>query len=210
MTQLRPPAPSRRNERSARAITAAALQLCKEVGYPKVTMDAIATRAGASKATIYRWWPSKGALLLDAFLEQTVDAAPFPDTGDVVADLRSQMNAAIASIGGPELWPHYTALIGEAQHHPELAQAIFDRFISPLEQAAADRLRAAQAQGQLDPSRDPHLLIDLMYGALYYSLLLVRKPTDPAYVDALLDTTLHGWITGPAPTGADTRPNSAQ
>ncbi|ANZ14799.1 transcriptional regulator, TetR family [Streptomyces noursei ATCC 11455] len=173
-------------------------------------MDAIATRAGASKATIYRWWPSKGALLLDAFLEQTVDAAPFPDTGDVVADLRSQMNAAIASIGGPELWPHYTALIGEAQHHPELAQAIFDRFISPLEQAAADRLRAAQAQGQLDPSRDPHLLIDLMYGALYYSLLLVRKPTDPAYVDALLDTTLHGWITGPAPTGADTRPNSAQ
>lgn len=173
-------------------------------------MDAIATRAGASKATIYRWWPSKGALLLDAFLEQTVDAAPFPDTGDIVADLRSQMNAAIASIGGPELWPHYTALIGEAQHHPELAQAVFDRFISPLEQAAADRLRAAQAQGQLDPSRDPHILIDLMYGALYYSLLLVRKPTDPAYVDALLDTTLHGWITGSAPTGADTRSNSAR
>lgn len=172
-------------------------------------MDAIAARAGASKATIYRWWSSKGALLLDAFLEQAVDEAPFPNTGDLVADLRSQMNAAIASIGGPDLWPHYTALIGEAQHHPELAQAIFDRFIGPLEEAAADRLRAAQTQGQLDPSRDPQILIDLMYGALYYSLLLVRKPTGPDYVDAILETALHGWITDSTPA-CSTPPNTVQ
>ncbi|MGW2364547.1 TetR-like C-terminal domain-containing protein [Streptomyces sp. NPDC001667] len=84
------------------------------------------------------------------------------------------------------------------------------RSASPLEEAAAERLRAAQAQGQLDPSRDPHVLIDLMYGALYYALLLVRKPTGPAYVDTLLETTLHGWLTDSAPTGADTSPNSAQ
>ncbi|MER7762784.1 TetR/AcrR family transcriptional regulator [Streptomyces sp. NPDC097619] len=192
-----PPDPARRNERASRAITTAALELCREIGYAKVSVDAIAARAGASKATIYRWWPHKGAVLLDAFLEEAADDAAFPDTGDLVADLRTQMNSAIAAIGGPSLWPHYTALIGEAQHRPELAEAIYERFIGPLEDAAAERIRAAQALGQVDPGLDPYVLVDLLYGALYYALLLVRKPADPAYVDTLLATAFRTWTPRP-------------
>lgn len=192
MPPSREPDRTRRSVQAEQATMSAVWKLCKEVGYAKLTIDAIAARAGVSKATIYRWWPSKGAILLDAFLAQMIGPAPFPDTGDIRADLRTQMIGSVNTLGGPESWPHYSALIGEAQHHPDLAEAIYDRLIGPLEQAAAERLRAAQRQGQIGADLDPDRIIDLVYGALYYRKLLAREPADAQYIDKILTTAFNG------------------
>ena len=96
--ESRTPDSTRRSERSRRAIYDAALALVGEVGYAKATVEGIAARAGVGKQTIYRWWPSKGAVLLEAFLDLSDQAAraaddgqgmhEIPDTGDLEADLK--------------------------------------------------------------------------------------------------------------------------
>lgn len=89
------PSSLRRSESSRRATLDAALDLCTEKGYGRVTIEAIAARAGGvSKKTIYRWWPSKSAILLEAFTEMLVSATPFVDTGDIAKDLRTHLTGA--------------------------------------------------------------------------------------------------------------------
>lgn len=98
---ITPPSSLRRSERSRRATLQAALDLCTEKGYGRVTIEAIAARAGVSKKTIYRWWPSKGAVLLEAFTDALVDATPFVDTGDIGADLRTHVAGAVKLLTVP-------------------------------------------------------------------------------------------------------------
>ncbi|WP_030173368.1 TetR/AcrR family transcriptional regulator [Spirillospora albida] len=184
--------PERRNEESASAVIQAALDLCQEVGYRKLSIEGIAARAGVGKNTIYRWWPSKAAVLLDGLLSTMTMDASFPDTGDVRADLKTQMAAGIRTLGGPGLLPHYRALIGEAQHDPELHQALWDRFVSKLSAAAAARIELAQKQGQIRADVDPVLIIELLYGAGYYRRLLTPRTVDQEQIDAIVDLAFQG------------------
>ena len=95
---------TRRNERSRRAILDAALELATELGYQKLTIESVAARAGVGKQTIYRWWPSKGAVLFDALLARTQDtdgAGALPDTGDLVADLKAVLRATVTEFADP-------------------------------------------------------------------------------------------------------------
>src|ERR687891_660297 len=96
------PDSSRRNPTSRRAILAAALDLVREVGYAKLSIEGIAARAGVGKQTIYRWWPSKGAVLFDAFLtlseSQDGEVEALPDTGDLEADLKLVLRATVAEL----------------------------------------------------------------------------------------------------------------
>src|ERR687897_1936033 len=105
MTQDRkPPNPARRNQRSRQAILSATADLVGEVGYAKLTVEAIAARAGVGKQTIYRWWPSKGAVLFDAFLALSEDAEgvpALPDTGDLEADLKLVLRATVEELNDP-------------------------------------------------------------------------------------------------------------
>ena len=93
------PDPARRNERSRRAILAAAIALIGELGYDQVSIEAIAKRAGVGKQTIYRWWPSKGAVVLEALDDSLATVVDFPDTGDIVEDLRTQMHGVTQLLG---------------------------------------------------------------------------------------------------------------
>jgi AcrR family transcriptional regulator len=178
--------PAARSEQSAEAITRAAVELCLEVGYAKLSVEGIAARAGVGKQTIYRWWPSKGAVLLDALLSKMTLDAPFPDTGDIVVDLRTQMTGAIRTLMGPEVGPHYRALIGDAQHNPALAADLRDRLIGPLCVKAANRIRVAQQQGQIRAECDPDAVVSLLYGAFYHRMLLLGTTADAAFVDDVL------------------------
>ncbi len=174
-----PPNPQRRSERSRQAILAAAIELCTEKGYAGVTVEAIAARAGVSKKTIYRWWPSKGFVLLEALAQRTDSHAPFPDTGHLAADLYAQMTGVVRLLTTPPFGPAYIGILSELHHDPELTEAVHEQFITPRFTAAVNRLKSAQRQGRLPAGADLELAVELLYGPLYYRYAL-RKPAHTA------------------------------
>jgi AcrR family transcriptional regulator len=99
------PDPNRRNERSRLAILAAATTLISELGYDRVSIEAIAKRAGVGKQTIYRWWPSKGAVALEALDDSLATVVDFQDTGDIVKDLRHHMSGVTRMISSTQIGP---------------------------------------------------------------------------------------------------------
>ncbi|GGY51730.1 TetR/AcrR family transcriptional regulator [Streptomyces omiyaensis] len=196
------PNPQRRSEKSHRAILDAAMELCVEHGYGNVTVEAIAARAGVSKKTIYRWWPTKGAVVLEAFVELAGTATRFPDTGDVVADLRTQMTAVLANIlSGPRA-SVYAGIIAETQHDPALARELRAQLLDPRVAAARDRLRLARDHGQLAPDADVEMVVDLLYGPLYYRLLLHLGPYPPARLRAHVAHVLGSFAPAPPASAA--------
>jgi AcrR family transcriptional regulator len=207
--QPRPPDPrlpnlERRSERARRAILDAALRLCAEQGYARVTVEAIAAAAGAGKQTIYRWWRSKGAVVLDALLAAAGPQIGFPDTGDVRADVEEQMAAVAYLMTSSPLGPPYRGVIAESQYDPALAQAFYARLTGPRMAAFARRLAAGQAQGQVAAGIDLGAAAELLYGPVYHRLLLHSGPLTPDYVARVVDMGLAGLrpVPGPRPPAA--------
>jgi AcrR family transcriptional regulator len=196
---MSPRRPERRSEEAASAVVQAAMELCREVGYRRLSIEGIAARAGVGKNTIYRWWPSKASVLLDGLLASWKMDATFPDTGDFLADIKTQMAAAARSLGDNDVFPHYRALIGEAQHDPELRRALWDNLIGHLAGAAVERIRSAQRAGQIRADADPVLVTELLYGATYYRRLLTPRVADDEHIDAIVDLAFAGL----APPAAD-------
>lgn len=191
------PSSLRRSESSRRATLEAALDLCTEKGYGRVTVEAIAARAGVSKKTIYRWWPSKSAVLLEAFTEALVAATPFADTGDIAADLRTHVTGAVRFLAEPPFGPAYAGILSELHHDDALAETVRTQLIDPRFEAAVDRLRSAQNQGQIPPGTDLRLAVEMLYGPVYYRHVLRKPMQDPETVTALVEHVLRS-LGGPA------------
>ena len=188
----RPPAAARR---SRRAILDAALDLVEEVGYAKLSIEGIAARAGVGKQTIYRWWPSKGAVLLDALLalaRKEGEAMALPDTGDLEADLKLVLRATVDAAQRPALRPADARAATEILHDPELAADYAERLDGPLTELKQERLRSAQRAGELPAELDLALAVDLIWGPLFHRWLLRTGPLTPEYADALVETALGG------------------
>ncbi|MBO0917110.1 MULTISPECIES: TetR/AcrR family transcriptional regulator [Streptomyces] len=184
------PSSLRRSESSRRATLEAALDLCTEKGYGRVTVEAIAARAGVSKKTIYRWWPSKSAVLLEAFTEALVQATPSADTDDIAADLRTHVTGAVGVLSVPPYGPAYAGILSEVHHDDELAETVRTQLIEPRFEAVVSRLRSAQEQGQIPPGADLRLAVEMLYGPVYYRHVL-RKPMQGAEaVASLVDHVL--------------------
>lgn len=190
------PSSVRRSERSRRATLDAALELCAEKGYGRVTVEAIAARAGVSKKTIYRWWPSKGAVMLEAFAEAFVGATPFVDTGDIAADLRTHINAAVRMVSTAPYGPAYAGILSEMHHDEDLARAVREQLVGPRVEAAVGRLRRAQEQGQVPAGADLPLAVEMLYGPVYYRHVLRRPAQDEATVAALVSHVLRSLAPG--------------
>ena len=137
------PDPGRRNERSRIAILDAAVALIGEVGYDDVSIEGIAKRAGVGKQTIYRWWPSKGAVILEAATHELDPVVVFPDTGDLVADLRKHFKGIIELIWKTGFGAVYQGLIAAGQSDPELLRQLGDAIIEPNKAAFGRRIAAA-------------------------------------------------------------------
>lgn len=145
------PQPTRRNEQSRRAILAAALELLAETGYPALTVEAIAARAGVGKQTIYRWWRGKGAVILDALADDMPEVIALPDTGDLRADLGEVLRATVAEFADPRLSATTRAVTIETLADEELADQARDRLLRPQLNAVRVRLEAAREAGQVRP-----------------------------------------------------------
>ncbi|GAA4901759.1 TetR family transcriptional regulator [Stackebrandtia albiflava] len=191
--------PARRSDRSRQAILTAALELLDEVGYHKLTIEAIAARAGAGKQTIYRWWPSKIAVVTDAFrhsLGGEPAVAPLPDTGDLRADMREVLHAIVAELHDPRYEMPARAMIAESQHDPELNAQITELMLRPALDASAARIRVAQRAGRLRDDVDAETVAELLYGPLHYRWLNRTGTLDREYADTVLSAVLDGLAVG--------------
>ncbi|MEV4369375.1 TetR/AcrR family transcriptional regulator [Nonomuraea sp. NPDC049637] len=194
MAGVKQPDPARRSERSRQAILQAARELVSEVGYAKVSVEAIAARAGVGKQTIYRWWRSKGAVVFDSFLALSEgghdQGVTLPDTGDIEADLKTVMRATVAEFADPAFEAPIRALNLEIVADPELAAQYREKLAGPVDEAKKARLRSARQAGQLAPDADLDLALELLYAPLYQRWLLRTGPLTPQYADALVDLAL--------------------
>lgn len=180
---------SQRNPASEEAILQAAEEILLEGGLPAFSIEAVARRAKAGKPTIYRWWPSKAALLLDVYHRQK-DGVPHPDTGDIRKDL-SQFLAGLLSFwrdGGGAI---FRSIIAEAQSDPAALAALRAYAVSRCRQSGGI-LKRGQARGELRADIDPELLIELFSGFAWNRLLTSRLDVSQSQIDQIVSAVVDG------------------
>jgi AcrR family transcriptional regulator len=170
----------------------AAAELLFAEGMAAFTIEKVANRSGASKMTIYKWWPSKGALALDGYFHRVAPELAFSDTGDIEADLRAQLHAFLRVIRDSAAGRVIAELIGQAQSDPELKAAYLQRYSSPRRALAVAALERAKERGQLRAGLDAESVVDQLWGACYHRLLLPDQPLTHEFVDALVDNLFRG------------------
>jgi AcrR family transcriptional regulator len=173
-------------------IRRATLDLAQEVGFAKLSIEGVAARAGVGKHTIYRRWPSKGLLFLDSVLSLNETAFDYPDTGDILADLRQQIYTAVDLLGTPPWGPLFQAVVGEAQHDPAVAASLNERFIQPQTEKTVARLKTAKDQAQISPDFDLDLAMAILSGPLYFRFLINQEPVTHDYIDRILQALFAG------------------
>ncbi len=172
-------------------ILCATRSLLEEIGFADLTIEGIAERAGVGKTTIYRRWPNKSSIVLDAFIEAATKDIPFPDTGSVQEDLRLQMRRMVKLMNGTE--GHTIAkLIGGAQDDPELAEAFRSRWLAARREEARTIIKRGKSRGEIRAAIDAEVLLDALYGPLYFRLLIGHAPLTPSYVDKLVRLVMSG------------------
>jgi len=203
-TNTNPPNRARRNEAARDAILTATSELLGEVGFAKLAIEAIASRAGVGKQTIYRWWPDKGAVVLDAYLAlvHAEDELAFPQTDDLEADLRLVLRSTADSLADPGFEARYRALLTAIQDDPDLAQSLLDRLLTPWLEATKERLRVAQRAGQIDVV-DLDVAAELLYGPIYYRWLLRTGPPSQQHADTVVTLALRALSWRGSAVGAD-------
>ncbi|WP_433856058.1 TetR/AcrR family transcriptional regulator [Streptomyces kronopolitis] len=188
------PDPTRRSERSRRAIFDAALTLVGEAGYDRLTIEGIAARAGVGKQTIYRWWPSKAAVLLDAFTAGVDEdyAKGLPDTGDLAADLKCVLRATADQFNDPVFQAPYRALAAAGASDAELSRSFVDRLLEPGTRVYTERLRAAQEAGEVAAGIDLRVAVEMLLSPFSQRWLMRTGDLTHEYVDTLVDQVLCG------------------
>ncbi len=180
-----------RSERARLAVLEAAADLLIEGGLATTTIEAVAARAGVSKVTIYKWWPTRGSVAVDAYFHRFRETIEFEDSGDLAADLTAQVGLLVEAFGG-RAGRVMAELIGLAQSDPELAATLRDRWLDPRRAASAAVLRRAVERGQLRPDTDIAALLDQLYAPVYYRLTMGHEPLDGRLAPTLVRTVLDG------------------
>jgi AcrR family transcriptional regulator len=182
----------RRSERSHHAILAATQELLLERGYANVTIEGIAARAGVGKQTIYRWWPSRASLVLEAYLAGE-EAVPLPAEGHSVREeVRALLGWLIAVLAEPTGGPVVAGLVSDLQHDADLARGFRRHVVPSRREAMLAALERGRARGELRQDADLELAVDALHGAVFYRLLLSGEPLGEAFVDRLTGQTLAG------------------
>jgi len=181
-----------RSEQAREAVLHAADDLLVEHGFAGLTVEKIATRAGVAKQTIYRWWPSKVDILMEAFGDDQARALTPADHGDLGADLRAHLAAMADFLTTSDAGAVYRALVGQAQHDPQLAANLRDGHLAA--QHARDRLpfERAVARHDLPDNTDIDPLVERLVGAVHYRVLVTGDPVSRDFTDALVDAFLSG------------------
>ncbi|MEK4104274.1 MULTISPECIES: TetR/AcrR family transcriptional regulator [Paenibacillus] len=180
-----------RNVETEKSILTASYDLLLENGFGAVTVEKIADRAKVSKATIYKWWPNKAAVVMDGFLSSAADRLPVPDTGSVFDDIlmhATNLSRFLISREGKII----TEIIGEGQMDSGLAEAYRTRYFQPRRLEARLLMERGVQRGELKDNLDIEVVTDLIYGPIFYRLLVTGQPIDDAYVQQLVRYAFQG------------------
>lgn len=173
-----------RSEEAHRALLDATARLMEEMPIRDITIGGIAKEAGVGKPTIYRWWESKCAIVMDAFLVSTAPQIPFPKSGSAVDALTLQIKSVIKLLRGRS-GKIVAEMVGEGQSDPHILEEFRDRFFSPLLAPSRAVIERGKDSGELDKNLDTDLALDLIYGPIYYRLLVGHQPLDGRLAMAL-------------------------
>jgi AcrR family transcriptional regulator len=162
----------------------------------QVRIDDIAAAANVGKQTIYRWWRSRDAVAIAALCRATMTATPFPDTGDLRADLGAHLRVVARLFASPT-GALIRGIVGTAQHDPATAEAFVAGFWAPRRALSRARLEAAMARGDVRAGLDVELVLDTIYGALWTRLVIGHLPIAPRDADAILALVWPSIAVGP-------------
>jgi AcrR family transcriptional regulator len=182
-------APHRRDENARLAVLHAADDLLVERGFGGVTIEGIAARAGVAKQTIYRWWPTKGDILLDTLIDDASRALAIPDAGSTVESTRRYLRRLARFLTKEPAGKVMLALIGEAQHDPEMARTFDQRYLDPQRRSEREILKRGIDSGELSAELDIDAVLDALCGPILYRAL-TGASIPRAFVDMLIADNL--------------------
>ena len=184
---------SRRSARAHAAILTATTDLLAEAGYGALTIEGVAARARVGKTTVYRWWPSKAALVIEAVSL----ALPMPtqtDTGDLRHDLLIAVRRVVHAFARTPTGAVIPALAADVMSDPQLAEQFRDQLIRPRRSAVVEVLRRAAARGELPPDVDIDVLLDVYAGAVFYRVFVSGEPVTDRLAEQLVGLLLDGQL----------------
>jgi AcrR family transcriptional regulator len=183
-----------RSKLAEQSILEATTQLLEEKGFKALTIEDVAVRAGVGKATIYRWWQSKGTLAFDAFSVQFLARQPLPDTGSLRGDFLAALRGWIRSVKGTPTGQTLVELIAEVQRDPALAAVWRDRFIGPVRDHHRVMIERAIARGEIPVSTNTEVALDLLFGPAYHRMLQTHLPLTDRFAREMVDIVVGGLV----------------
>ncbi|HXJ87923.1 MAG TPA: TetR/AcrR family transcriptional regulator [Candidatus Binatia bacterium] len=180
-----------RSEQARQAILRSTLKILGQNGFSNFKIEEVADQAEVGKATVYRWWPNKGALIADAFAGSITRKLHFPDTGSVYTDMSQQMRQLV-KVFRSRRGRIVSAILAAGQTDKDLIAAFRERFLWPRRREAYSTLRRAITRGEIRKDADLDLLLDSLYGPIYMRFLIQHDRLTPEFVDRLCALVLGG------------------
>jgi AcrR family transcriptional regulator len=181
-----------RSEKARRAILGAATEILLDQGLQAMSMDDVARRAGVSKATIYRWWPSKERLALDSLAAEWATSAPLEadDTGTLRSDLLTRFRPWMRQLNARPYARVVAGLVAAAHTDPAFADLYRQHFVQPRRDATRDLLVRARDRGEIAADTDLEVTLDLLYGPIYHRLLHGHAPLTEQFAHHVVDAVI--------------------
>jgi AcrR family transcriptional regulator len=180
-----------RSEKTKSDILTAAYDLLLEKGFDTVTVEKIAEKAGVSKATIYKWWPNKAGVIMEAYLEATSVKLPVPNTGSALIDMQIQVSNFVNFIKSRE-GNVLIEIIGEGQFDSSLADIYRSAYFKPRRDISKEILNRGIIRGEIRYDIDVEVTVDLIWGPIFYRLLITGDMIDDYFIEALINHTFMG------------------
>jgi len=166
-------------------------------GMARFTIEGVAALAGASKVTIYKWWPSKGALAMEGYATSVREVLAMPDTGDLEGDLTTQLLTYVHLLRETPAGRITAELLGGAQTDPDLLAAFQHLYAEPRRAVGLEALRTAQRRGQIRADVDLELCIDQLWGTCVYRLLVGSHPLSDDFARGVVRNLVQGLRPNP-------------
>lgn len=190
------PAPKRGRPRSQEArasVIAAAVALLEEGGLPSVTIEAVSARSGVGKPTIYRYWPNRLAVAIDAFAARMADEVPAADLGDARSDLTEQVRR-VAAFYSTHAGTVLSQLLGATATDAAAAEQLRVRFLANRWAETTLMWERAAARGEVRAGIPAQVAVDALFSPIVYRLLVGHAPIDPESATAIADAVLGGLL----------------